>query len=131
MKIRTFAAAAASALTLAACGQATEGTKEPAEAAATESRSADAMSMDGMATADAGAKADAVHSTTGTVQSVSGVTVTLAHEPVKTLNWPSMTMGFEAAHPSMMQRVKPGDRVAFSFRQADGKYVLTRIDPAR
>ena len=131
MKILTLAAVAASALTLAACGQAAEGTKEPAKTAATESKSADAMPMDGMAMADAGAKADAVHSTTGTVQSVSGATVTLAHEPVKTLNWPSMTMGFEAEDPSMMQGVKPGDRVAFSFRQADGKYVLTRIDPAR
>ncbi len=131
MKILTLATVAVSALALAACGQAAEGSKEPAEAAATESKSADATQMDGMAMAEAGAKADAVHSTSGIVKSVSGATVTLAHEPVATLNWPSMTMGFEAEDPSMMKGLKPGDRVAFSFRQTNGKYVLTKVDPAR
>jgi len=120
MKLLTLAAATG-ALTLVACGQPADAPEEPAESA----------SMDDMAMADAGTNADAVHSTTGTVQSVSGTTVTLAHEPVTTLDWPSMTMGFEAEDASMARGLKPGDRVAFSFRQADGKYVLTRIDPER
>ena len=133
MKIWTLAAITASALALAlaACGQSAEAPQEPAEGAAMEGMPMEDMPVDGMAMADASAQADAVHSTTGTVQSVSGTTVTIAHEPVEGLGWPSMTMGFEAGDPLMARSVKAGDRVMFSFRQADGKYVLTKVDPAR
>lgn len=131
MKIWTLTAITASALTLVACGQSAEAPQQPAESATMEGMPMDDKPMEGMAMADAGAKADAVHSTTGTVQSVSGTTVTIAHEPVEGLGWPSMTMGFEAGDRSMAPAVKAGDRVTFSFRQADGKYVLTKVDPAR
>lgn len=109
----------ATALTLAACGQPADTPKEPAAGLASE----------GSPTTDA--DATAVHQATGTVKSVSGTTVTLAHGPVESLNWPAMTMSFEAPDATMVRDIKPGDRVAFSFRQSEGGYFLTEVRPAQ
>lgn len=108
----------ATALTLAACGQPADTPKEPAGSAS-------------QGTPTANADATAVHQATGTVKSVSGTTVTLAHGPVESLNWPAMTMSFEAPDAAIVQGVKPGDQVAFSFRQSQGGYVLTEVRPAQ
>jgi len=67
------------------------------------------------------------HSTTGTVTTVSAGNVTIAHEPVATLQWPAMTMAFAADDAAMLQRIKPGDRVSFAFRQAGNGATLTSI----
>lgn len=45
--------------------------------------------------------------------------ISLAHGPVSELNWPAMTMGFEAKEGAT-GGLKVGDRVKFSFRW-DGK----------
>lgn len=61
------------------------------------------------------------HSATGTVTTVSAGDVTIAHEPVATMQWPAMTMTFAANDAAMLQGIKPGDRVSFAFREsADG-----------
>jgi len=63
----------------------------------------------------------ATHSATGTVTTVSAGGVTIAHEPVATLQWPAMTMAVAAEDAAMLQGIKPGDRVSFAFREsADG-----------
>lgn len=41
--------------------------------------------------------------------------VTLAHGPVAALQWPAMTMGFQAT-PAQLKGLQPGDHVSFDFR---------------
>lgn len=69
-----------------------------------------------------------VYSGTGTVQSISGDQVTIAHGPIEGLGWPAMTMTFRAP-PAMAQGVSPGAQVDFSFRQDGSSYTLTSLRP--
>lgn len=57
---------------------------------------------------------------TGLVKAVDAKagTVTISHEPIKALGWPAMTMPFKVAAPELLTRVKLGDKVQFTFRQA-------------
>lgn len=61
------------------------------------------------------------------VTALSGDDVTISHGPVPDLEWPAMTMAFRASSADMLGGVAPGDQVSFSFRQADGGYVLTSL----
>ena len=72
-------------------------------------------------------KTATTHSTTGTVTTVSAGDVTIAHEPVATLQWPAMTMAFAAEDAAMLQGIKPGDRVSFAFRESGNGATLTSI----
>lgn len=58
--------------------------------------------------------------------------VTLAHEPIPELNWPSMTMGFEVKEPSQLDNIKVGDDVQFEFSVVnDGEaYLIENISKA-
>lgn len=67
--------------------------------------------------APAPAKA-AMHETRGRIDRISGLSVTIAHEPVPAINWPAMTMTFRLATPALSQGFKSGDRVRFRFDQA-------------
>lgn len=69
----------------------------------------------------------APYSATGEVTAISGGNVTIAHGPVPDLQWPAMTMTFEAGSREMLSGVAAGDRVSFSFREADGGYVVTSL----
>lgn len=57
----------------------------------------------------------------GVVQSVDTAAgrVTIAHEPIKELNWPAMTMGFKVSDPTLLQSVKAGNKVEFMLRGKD------------
>lgn len=75
------------------------------------------------------ATAPMVHKAMGTVKKVdakAGV-VTLAHEPVKTMNWPAMTMGFKVKDKMLMDKLTDGKKVEFEFMQEDKDYVLTGV----
>ncbi|MBL8527003.1 MAG: copper-binding protein [Burkholderiales bacterium] len=52
--------------------------------------------------------------------------VTLAHEPIRSLGMPRMTMVFRVPDPAMLDQVKPGDKVRFAADKIDGKYTVTR-----
>ena len=67
------------------------------------------------------------HSATGTVTTVSAGDVTIAHEPVATMQWPAMTMTFAADDAAVLQSIKPGDRVSFAFRESADGATLTSI----
>ena len=67
------------------------------------------------------------HSATGTVDSVSGQQVTISHGPIKSLEWPAMTMPFTAKDAASVQGIKAGDRVAFTFGKSGNESVLTSI----
>jgi Cu(I)/Ag(I) efflux system membrane fusion protein len=60
--------------------------------------------------------------------------VELDHEPIPSMKWPSMRMGFAVEHVGEIARLKKGDRVEFEMRgepNKDGDYVVTRIAPAK
>ena len=67
------------------------------------------------------------HSGTGTVESVSGQQVTISHGPIKSLEWPAMTMPFTAKDAATVQGIKAGDRVAFTLTKSGNESVLTSI----
>ena len=83
------------------------------------------MEMKGMDMKPA-AGTQAAHKTTGVVKKVDpkASTVTLAHDPVKSLNWPAMTMAFKAKDKAMLENVKPGAKMEFSFVQSGKDYVI-------
>lgn len=58
--------------------------------------------------------------------------IDLSHDPIPSLNWPAMTMGFRVEDKTLLQGLKPGDRINFEMRgepDKDGDYVITRIQP--
>lgn len=77
----------------------------------------------------AGAASQTTHMAMGEVKSVDvkGQVVTVAHEPIKTLSWPAMTMGFVVKDKMLMEKLSVGKKVQFEFVQEDGKYVVTSV----
>ena len=67
-----------------------------------------------------------LHSGSGTVESISGDQVTIAHGPIESAGWAAMTMTFTAPD-GLGQGVSVGDRVDFGFHQDDGTYVLSSL----
>lgn len=67
------------------------------------------------------------HSGLGTVKSISGSDVMIAHEEIKSVGWPAMEMTFTAADPALVNGIKAGDRVSFAFSKGDGATTLTTI----
>lgn len=69
------------------------------------------------------------HEAIGTVTSVdpAAKTVTLAHGPIKSLNWPAMTMGFAVKDKALFDKLSVGKKVDVEIVQQDGKYVITSV----
>lgn len=57
--------------------------------------------------------------------------ITLKHGPIKNLDMPSMTMVFVTADPSLLDKVKVGDKVRFTATNPGGKLTVTDIQPAQ
>lgn len=56
--------------------------------------------------------------------------ITLAHDPIPALGWPSMVMDFEVADTVPLADLAPGTRVRFTLRQTDEfTYVITGLAP--
>lgn len=53
--------------------------------------------------------------------------VTLKHGPIKKLDMDSMTMVFRVADPSMLDKVKAGDKIEFEADRVDGAITVTKI----
>jgi membrane fusion protein, copper/silver efflux system len=56
--------------------------------------------------------------------------VELDHEPIPSMRWPRMTMGFMVEDKAQLAKLKKGDAVQFELRakpDADGNYVISRI----
>lgn len=68
-----------------------------------------------------------VHAARGKVTKVDAGVVTLAHEPVKSLNWPAMNMGFQVKDKMLLDKLGVGKTVDFEFVQADKGYVITGV----
>ena len=77
----------------------------------------------------ADSKAAAKHSATGVVRKVDLArgTVTLAHDPVKSLGWPAMTMDFTVKDKAVAEKLKADRKVEFEFVQQGKDYVITSV----
>lgn len=75
------------------------------------------------------AGAQTAHKATGAVKKVDpkAGTVTLAHDPVKSLNWPAMTMGFTVKDKAMFDKLSADKKVEFEFVQQGKDYVITTV----
>jgi Cu/Ag efflux protein CusF len=78
--------------------------------------------------ADDGTEGQPVRKTTGEITKIDGTTVTIAHEKIEGF-MEAMTMPFSAPDAKMVEGLKVGDRVAFSFQMnREGKMILRSID---
>ena len=53
-------------------------------------------------------------------------TITIDHGPVAAVEWPAMTMAFQADE-ALRRQVAVGDKVAFNFEMSDGGSKITSI----
>jgi Cu(I)/Ag(I) efflux system membrane fusion protein len=67
-----------------------------------------------------GSAMPASHLTRGTITAITPEAITIAHEPVPSLQWPAMTMGFKPPAQGVPKDLKVGDRVSFSFAAREG-----------
>lgn len=61
--------------------------------------------------------------------------VTLDHEPIKELGWPSMTMGFKVKDSKQLDKLKAGDEVEFDLKAGapespdrPAQYMIDRVE---
>jgi Cu(I)/Ag(I) efflux system membrane fusion protein len=55
-------------------------------------------------------------------------TVSITHEPIKSLGWPGMTMDFALANDSLAAGIKPGSAISFELvERSPGEWVVTRL----
>jgi len=83
-----------------------------------------------LAAASSTVAAQSAHPATGVVKKVDAAkgTVTLAHDPVKSLNWPAMTMDFQVRDKASLAKLKPGQKIEFELvEEKKGSYVISRI----
>lgn len=82
------------------------------------------------ATAQVAAAADF---TDGEVRKVDkeGKKITLKHGEIKNLGMPPMAMVFQVSDPSVLDKLKTGDKVRFKAVHDSGKYVVTEIQAAK
>ncbi len=90
------------------------------------------MDMKSMDMKDMGMNKNAAattHKGVGVVKDINAAdgVVTLVHEPIKSLNWPAMTMGFKLKDKSLMNKIKPGDKVEFTLVQSGKEYLITGV----
>jgi Cu(I)/Ag(I) efflux system protein CusF len=57
--------------------------------------------------------------------------ITLRHGEIKQLDMPAMTMVFRVKDPSMLDKVKAGDKVKFKAEGSGGALTISEIEPAK
>jgi Cu/Ag efflux protein CusF len=57
--------------------------------------------------------------------------VTIKHGPIENLKMPPMTMVFRVKDAGMLDGLEPGARVRFRAEEADGGYLVTRLQKAK
>lgn len=95
----------------------------------------DMKNMDMMKGMDAGGKAQAppnkpaIHKMTGVVKELDPAKgkVTLTHDPVKSLNWPAMTMAFAVKDKALFSKLAVGKKVNVEMTQQGADYIVTAV----
>lgn len=57
--------------------------------------------------------------------------ITIKHGEIKNLNMPGMTMVFQVKDPSLLDKVKAGDKIRFSAEQSGSTILVTDIQAAK
>ena len=114
------------ALALQACNPAEEQTSSTPPAAESTATPG-AMPGMPMPAQTGDASQGTTYTTMGEVASVVADSVTINHEPVPALGWPSMTMTFRAPDAAMLSGLTTGAPVQFTFRQEGNQNILTEI----
>jgi Cu(I)/Ag(I) efflux system periplasmic protein CusF len=57
--------------------------------------------------------------------------ITLRHGEIKQLEMPAMSMVFRVREPSMLDKVKVGDKVKFKAENVGGAFTITEIQSAK
>ena len=91
-----------------------------------------ALAADAPAKAEAKAPAAAALSA-GEVRKVDreAKKLTIKHGPIENLKMPPMTMVFRVKDRAMLDGLAPGTAVRFRAEEADGGYVVTRLQKAK
>lgn len=113
-------------VTSAVLAQTGDATKKDSNAMDMKNMPMTSMDMKGMGTDK---NATTTHQGLGVVKSVNTQRggITIAHEPIKSLAWPAMTMSFKVKDKGLVAKIKPGDKVKFTLVQAGKDYVVTDI----
>ncbi|MDX5364377.1 MAG: copper-binding protein [Pseudazoarcus pumilus] len=85
--------------------------------------------MKGMAMDAPAGQAEMTHVTRGVVKKLEkeSAKVTLKHEPVASLNWPAMTMGFLMRDKTLLDGLVEGETVEVEFVREGKAYVITAV----
>ena len=85
--------------------------------------------MKGMGSKPAAKAAPMSHATDAVVKGVDAPNgrLTLAHEPVKSLGWPAMTMGFVVKDKALFGKLPVGKLVHVEFANEASNYVVTSV----
>jgi Cu(I)/Ag(I) efflux system membrane fusion protein len=71
------------------------------------------------------------HTADGVLDDVDSKTgqMVITHDPVKSLNWPKMTMEFVPANEAVAKDIKPGEPITFEFvERKPGEWVVTKME---
>jgi Cu(I)/Ag(I) efflux system periplasmic protein CusF len=81
------------------------------------------------AAAAAQAPAAATVEGTGVVRKIdaAGASVTIDHDPIRSLNWPAMTMAFKVPDKAVLEQMKVGAKVRFLL---SGGHTIVAVRPA-
>lgn len=73
--------------------------------------------------------AQAGHRAIGVVKQIDAQagTVTFAHEPVQSLGWPAMSMGFAVRDKALLDKLAVGKKVEFEFVKEGSGYTVTGV----
>ena len=84
------------------------------------------MEIKGM---DKQGKKTTAHKAIGVVKKIDATNgkVTIAHEPIPSMNWPSMTMAFTVKDKKLLEKVAVDKKVDFDFVQQGKDYVVTSV----
>ena len=70
------------------------------------------------------------HQSEAKVEAITRDAITLSHDPIPSIKWPSMTMDFKPPEKGLPRNVQAGDRVTFEFYEAaEGIPQITIITP--
>ncbi len=54
-------------------------------------------------------------------------TVTISHEPIKSLGWSAMTMEFVVKDKKILAKLSKGKKIHFSFVEQGDDYLITKV----
>ena len=57
--------------------------------------------------------------------------ITIKHGPIANLDMPAMTMAFRVREATILEQIRPGDKIRFEVDRIKGAYTVLRIEPVR